>query len=218
MVKQAILLIKNNNITRILILSLIMLCIYSISFAQKEDVGETPEQSDSNSAPESIADDSPFKVQETPVEDEPAPAEPDAHSNVTVTTEDDSSNSAAITPQNSNTDAKNFTTSVSLQGLNKITARTSKIEAKLGEPVKFGNLNITLRACWKSPPEEEPESKALIEVWEEIPDEPRKKIFSGWMFASSPLISAPEHPVYDITVLECTGYSVNTWVTAPPKN
>jgi hypothetical protein len=104
-----------------------------------------------------------------------------------------------IPPQN------NLRTGVILQGLNKITARNSKIEVKLDQPVKFGNLIITLHACWKSPPEESPESKALLEMWEEIPGEVRKKIFSGWMFASSPLISAPEHPIYDITILECNG-------------
>ena len=29
--------------------------------------------------------------------------------------------------------------------------------------------------------------------------------FSGWMFASSPALSAMEHPVYDLWVLDCTG-------------
>ena len=27
--------------------------------------------------------------------------------------------------------------------------------------------------------------------------------FSGWMFASSPALSAMEHPVYDLWVLDC---------------
>lgn len=97
----------------------------------------------------------------------------------------------------------NYTNSVILQGLDKITARTSKLKAEIGKPTKFGNLSINLLSCWRSPPEETKESKALIEIWEEIPGEVRKKIFSGWMFASSPFISAPEHLIYDITVLEC---------------
>jgi len=29
-------------------------------------------------------------------------------------------------------------------------------------------------------------------------------VFSGWMFSSSPAISALEHPVYDITLLACS--------------
>ena len=28
-------------------------------------------------------------------------------------------------------------------------------------------------------------------------------VFSGWMFASSPAVSALEHPVYDVTLLAC---------------
>ncbi len=109
---------------------------------------------------------------------------------------------------NSNNNPENFTTGVTLRGLDKITARTSNLQLKLGQAIKFGNLSITLHVCWKSPPEEAPESKALLEMWEEIPGESRKKIFYGWMFASSPLISAPEHVIYDIIVLECTGEAV----------
>ena len=30
-----------------------------------------------------------------------------------------------------------------------------------------------------------------------------KKLFSGWMFASIPALSALDHPVYDIWVLDC---------------
>jgi len=32
----------------------------------------------------------------------------------------------------------------------------------------------------------------------------RPQVFSGWMFASSPGLSALEHPVYDVWVIECT--------------
>ncbi|MGB2533926.1 MAG: DUF2155 domain-containing protein [Candidatus Puniceispirillum sp.] len=30
-----------------------------------------------------------------------------------------------------------------------------------------------------------------------------KPVFAGWMFSSSPAVSAMEHPVYDITLLKC---------------
>ena len=32
-----------------------------------------------------------------------------------------------------------------------------------------------------------------------------EQIFSGWMFASSPGLSALEHPVYDVWVIDCEG-------------
>ncbi|MBN8531568.1 MAG: DUF2155 domain-containing protein [Alphaproteobacteria bacterium] len=90
-----------------------------------------------------------------------------------------------------------------LQGLNKITARISTIEAPIGMAVRFGNLEIIARACWKSPPEGPQESAALLDVWDMKPGEKPEQVFLGWMFASSPALSALEHAVYDVTVLEC---------------
>ena len=90
-----------------------------------------------------------------------------------------------------------------LQGLDKVTARVSTIEARLGDTAKFGALEIFVRACDKRPPEETPESAAFLDVWEVRPGEPAGSIFRGWMFASSPALSALEHPVYDVWVLDC---------------
>jgi hypothetical protein len=91
-----------------------------------------------------------------------------------------------------------------LQGLEKTTARISKFEAPLDRPVKFGTLTITVRACRKRPPEETPESAAFLQIDETRPGDPGPvRVFSGWMFASSPALSAMDHPVYDIGVLDC---------------
>ena len=90
-----------------------------------------------------------------------------------------------------------------LQGLDKVTARVSTITARLGNTVKFGVLEIIVRSCDKRPPEETPESAAFLDVWEVRPGESANSIFRGWMFASSPALSAMEHPVYDIWLLDC---------------
>ncbi len=90
-----------------------------------------------------------------------------------------------------------------LQGLDKVTARTSTIEAPLNEVAHFGTLEIVPHACFKNPPEEEPEAAAFLDISEEKPGEPRTQLFLGWMFASSPALSALEHPVYDVWVLDC---------------
>ena len=90
-----------------------------------------------------------------------------------------------------------------LQGLDKITARISTIKLAVGETVSFGSLQITLRACDKKPPEETPESAAFLQVVEQKPGEQPVTRFSGWMFASSPAVSAMDHPVYDLWVLDC---------------
>ncbi len=90
-----------------------------------------------------------------------------------------------------------------LQGLDKVTARISTIEAPMGETVRFGTLEIIARACDKRPPEEPPESTAFLDIWELRRGEPPTSVFRGWMYASSPALSALEHPVYDVWVLDC---------------
>jgi hypothetical protein len=102
-----------------------------------------------------------------------------------------------------------------LQGLDKITARISTFEAPLDTPVHFGSLEIVARACDKKPPEETPESTAFLEIVDIRPDSPSVQIFSGWMFASSPAISALEHPVYDVWVVDCKKASSSAPETDP---
>ena len=90
-----------------------------------------------------------------------------------------------------------------LEGLDKTTARVSRFEAPVGSPVHFGTLTITVRDCEKNPPEDTPESAAFLEIDEARQGENKTRLFSGWMFASSPALSALEHPVYDVNVLDC---------------
>ncbi len=90
-----------------------------------------------------------------------------------------------------------------LQGLDKVTARVSTIEAPVGGEASFGTLVIAARTCRKRPPEETPETAAFLEIVDHRPGEPPRLVFSGWMFASSPALSAMEHPVYDVWVIDC---------------
>ncbi|MBM3571799.1 MAG: DUF2155 domain-containing protein [Alphaproteobacteria bacterium] len=90
-----------------------------------------------------------------------------------------------------------------LQGLDKISARVSTFEAPIGQPVRFGTLAIVARVCRKRPPEETPESTAFVEINDLKPGEAVVTLFRGWMFASSPAVSALEHPVYDVWVVDC---------------
>ncbi len=90
-----------------------------------------------------------------------------------------------------------------LQGLDKVTARIQTFEAPIDKPVAFGSLRVRVRTCVKRPPEEPPESAAFLEITDERPGEAVKRVYSGWMFASSPGLSAMEHAVYDVWVVDC---------------
>ncbi len=96
--------------------------------------------------------------------------------------------------------------SVKLQGLDKSVGRTVTFEAKVGSTIQYGPLFIKIHACRKAPPIEKPESAAFLQIWEVPPGQEKSEwVFSGWMFASSPALSAMDHPVYDIWVLDCLG-------------
>ncbi|MBT5047570.1 MAG: DUF2155 domain-containing protein [Rhodospirillaceae bacterium] len=94
-----------------------------------------------------------------------------------------------------------------LQGLDKVTARISTFEAPQDKPVRFGTLEVIVRTCSKTPPEEPPETTAFLEIFDARPGEERIKVFSGWMFASSPALSAMEHAIYDVWVVDCINAS-----------
>jgi hypothetical protein len=98
---------------------------------------------------------------------------------------------------------KNFTQIAILQVLNKITAKISNLEAPINEEIAFGRLKIITQKCWKAPPDQRPKNKILIKVLELDSKEEDKTIFHGWIFSSSPSISGLEHPIYDITAIEC---------------
>ncbi len=92
---------------------------------------------------------------------------------------------------------------VVLGALDKVTARVNTLKGPVGLPVKFGTLEIVAQTCVTTPPEEPPESAAFVNIFQVQEDKERQQIFGGWMFASSPALSALDHPVYDVWVLGC---------------
>ena len=100
-------------------------------------------------------------------------------------------------------DAKGVRRMVILRGLDKLTGRAIDVAAPTGVPVRFGSLTITARYCYTVPPEEPPETNAFLQIDDGRPNEVPKRVFSGWMFASTPALSALEHPVYDVWVINC---------------
>ncbi len=88
-------------------------------------------------------------------------------------------------------------------GLDKITGRTITFDAAIGETVQFGALQVTARACYTRPPTEATNTDAFVEVDEVTLQGEIKRIFTGWMFASSPGLHAVEHPIYDVWLTDC---------------
>lgn len=95
------------------------------------------------------------------------------------------------------------TKGVTLQGLDKETARVFITNATIGQTIAFGTLKIVVHHCEKTPPEERQDSMAFVTITENKPNSPSQKLFSGWMFASSPALSCLDHPTYDVWIKEC---------------
>ena len=90
-----------------------------------------------------------------------------------------------------------------LQTLDKVTARVSTVTVPVDRTAKFGTLFIKVHHCDKRPPEETPESAAFLDITERRTNDQAVRVFTGWMFASSPALNALEHPVYDVWVIDC---------------
>jgi len=99
---------------------------------------------------------------------------------------------------------------VSVRILDKITAESRVFNLDIGKTVAYGSLRIRPMTCKKTPPIEEPESAAFIQIWEKIKEGTDEWVFSGWMFASSPSLSGMDHPVYDLWVEGCMETDTNT--------
>jgi hypothetical protein len=99
-------------------------------------------------------------------------------------------------------------------GLDKITGRTFSFDAAIGETVRFGALEVTPRACYTRPPTEATNTDAFVEVDEVTLTREIKRIFTGWMFASSPGLHAVEHPIYDVWLTDCAA-PIETAVAEP---
>ncbi|MDD3668955.1 MAG: DUF2155 domain-containing protein [Alphaproteobacteria bacterium] len=90
-----------------------------------------------------------------------------------------------------------------LRAVDKITGRVSDIHAAVGRPARFGDLVVTPHRCLKKPPEETPENAAFLHISEKSGDGAENVVFNGWMFSSNPALSAMDHAVYGIWVIEC---------------
>jgi hypothetical protein len=88
-------------------------------------------------------------------------------------------------------------------GLDKITGRIIKFDVLVDETVQFGALQVTPRVCHTRPPTEPAQTTSFVEVDEITLANEIQRLFTGWMFATSPGLHAIEHPVYDVWLVDC---------------
>lgn len=100
-------------------------------------------------------------------------------------------------------DARIANPTATFSGLDKISGRIIQFDVALNETVQFGALQVTPRACYTRPPTETQNTTAFVEVDEITLKAEIRRIFSGWMFASSPGLNAVEHPIYDVWLIDC---------------
>lgn len=106
---------------------------------------------------------------------------------------------------------------VELRILDKVRAESRTYLLNVGRTVAYNNLRIRPRSCRKSSPLDDPENASFMQIWEVKPDKSSAWVFSGWMFASSPSLSAMDHPVYDVTVLDCKDPNAKPAESAPEE-
>jgi hypothetical protein len=90
-------------------------------------------------------------------------------------------------------------------GLDKITGRIISFEVSVDETVQFGALQLTPKMCYTRPPTENQNTTGFVEVDEVTLDNKYRRIFNGWMFASSPGLHGIEHAIYDVWLTDCKG-------------
>ena len=103
-------------------------------------------------------------------------------------------------------DIKNLESSkIVLIGLDKITAKSSKLIVNLNESKKFGPLEIKVLKCGKVKVENKIDSVAYLQVKDLSKNQSEQVyIFNGWIFASDPALTPFDHAVYNIQLLNCS--------------
>ena len=88
-----------------------------------------------------------------------------------------------------------------LRALDIITGIAKNLEIKVGETLTYERIEITLKECRYPSANKTGDAFAYLIIRDVREESPR---FEGWMVASSPALSAMDHPRYDVWVLTCS--------------
>ena len=86
--------------------------------------------------------------------------------------------------------------------LDKINGTVTDLDLANGETGAVGTLTVTLAECRYPADNPAGDAYALVSIRTVADD---VAVFEGWMIASSPALSAMDHPRYDVWALRCRG-------------
>ncbi len=87
-----------------------------------------------------------------------------------------------------------------LRAVDRVSGELVDISMETGRTAEHGRLAITLHECRYPIVNPASDSFARVTIVDVSKD---TEVFSGWLVASSPALSALDHPRYDVWVLRC---------------
>ena len=88
----------------------------------------------------------------------------------------------------------------SLRFLDKLTSATGDVTLSRGQVAQFGRMTVRLDSCRYPVANPAADATAHLTILDSTTE---TTLFKGWMIASSPALSALDHPRYDVWVLSC---------------
>ncbi|MDT8344595.1 MAG: DUF2155 domain-containing protein [Thermohalobaculum sp.] len=90
-----------------------------------------------------------------------------------------------------------------LRALDKLTGQIITFELAAGAETEVARLRVALSRCRVPVDGTSANNLAFLRIWD-TRRSAEAPVFSGWMFADSPALSAMDHPRYDLWVIRCT--------------
>lgn len=87
-----------------------------------------------------------------------------------------------------------------LRWIDRLTGESGDMELARGQSATNGRLTILMDECRYPADNPAGDAEAHLTISDTTRPEP---VFEGWMIASSPALSALDHPRYDVWVLSC---------------
>lgn len=93
-----------------------------------------------------------------------------------------------------------------MRALDKLTGQLETFDVLVGATHRYERLEITLKSCQILPKTQD------ATMFVDIRDDKiaGRSVFTGWMFAANPALSAVDHPRYDVWLLSCKTSSGET--------